>query len=1036
MFTIFCGILSGLRQISCIVSSAFGNFTEVLGTSEMASFDPIDISSSDSDSDLREIDNYREGSPVTDSASSVNYRVLPSWGPSNPPHLTSHNGHSRQDRSSSKRQVVNGETFSKPHRVHSSLETPGASSSRMAWDGNLYQSNGLNNAGRFNTTHESRSFPESMKRTLPASIQPSISSARLNNFVENVGGSQIHETYGKYDQPATWSDSSNGKNHMVEDFHRGTGNDLSFYEKRGNRLLPSSLMTGKYSPALQVFSSNDSMYQTGLGEERNPGADERFVYQAALEDLHQPKDFAELPDGILSVSLLRHQKIALAWMLKKESSGLCLGGILADDQGLGKTVSMIALIHAQRIKEGKAKPEDSCNTQAEALNLDDDDETRDLAADETKQAKDSEEFTILPQTSNTIKGFHCKRPTAGTLIVCPASVLRQWARELHEKVTDKAKLSVLIYHGGNRTKSPASLAKYDAVLTTYAIVSNEVPKQPAFEEDDNDGDVYGLSSTFSMAKKRKKLSANKKSKKGKKEINISAFDSDCGTLAKVKWSRVILDESQTIKNHRTQVARACCSLRAKRRWCLSGTPIQNSIDELFSYFRFLRYDPYDKYKTFVSSIKALISRDSAKGYKKLQVVLRNIMLRRTKGTFIEGKPIITLPPKKVHLKRVDFSAEERNFYSKLEADSRKQFKAYAAAGTVNQNYANILLLLLRLRQACDHPLLVKGFRSDPVGKVSSEMAQSLPRELLVNLYKLLEDSLALCLACKDPPENAIVTMCGHVFCYQCVSDYLTGEDNTCPASECKEQLGADLVYSRATLRRCLSDDIDSDSTVSCEMGEKSKVLQTDYMSSKISSALGILNSHCISRGRRSMSSDLVTLEGDASSSGGVYLDSESEEPEKAIVFSQWTGMLDLVEISLKNSYINFRRLDGTMSIAARDKAVKDFNTDPEVDVMLMSLKAGNLGLNMVAASRVILLDLWWNPTTEDQAVDRAHRIGQTRPVTVSRLTIKDTVEDRILALQEDKRKMVASAFGEDQSGMSATRLTVEDLRFLFEGSGR
>lgn len=67
--------------------------------------------------------------------------------------------------------------------------------------------------------------------------------------------------------------------------------------------------------------------------------------------------------------------------------------------------------------------------------------------------------------------------------------------------------------------------------------------------------------------------------------------------------------------------------------------------------------------------------------------------------------------------------------------------------------------------------------------------------------------------------------------------------------------------------------------------------------------------------------------------------------------------------------------------------------------MLMSLKAGNLGLNMVAACHVILLDLWWNPTTEDQAVDRAHRIGQTRPVTVTRLTIKDTVEDRILALQ-------------------------------------
>lgn len=289
----------------------------------------------------------------------------------------------------------------------------------------------------------------------------------------------------------------------------------------------------------------------------------------------------------------------------------------------------------QRALEANSKAKESCNTRTEALNLDDDDGiSACVALDDANQIKESDDFTILPQASNTIKGFHSRRPTAGTLIVCPASVLRQWARELDEKVTDEARLSVLIYHGGNRTKDPAALAKYDAVLTTYAIVTNEVPKQPLVEEDDDeqkDGDHYGLSSAFTMEKKQKRSSANKKFKKGKKEIDMSAFDSNCGTLARVKWSRVVLDESQTIKNHRTQVARACCSLRAKRRWCLSGTPIQNSVDELFSYFRFLRYDPYDKYKTFGSSIKALISRDSNKGYKKLQVVLRNIMLRRTKG---------------------------------------------------------------------------------------------------------------------------------------------------------------------------------------------------------------------------------------------------------------------------------------------------------------------------------------------------------------------------------------------------------------------
>jgi len=93
----------------------------------------------------------------------------------------------------------------------------------------------------------------------------------------------------------------------------------------------------------------------------------------------------------------------------------------------------------------------------------------------------------------------------------------------------------------------------------------------------------------------------------------------------------VLDEAQTIKNYRTIVARACCGLRAKRRWCLSGTPIQNAIDELFSYFRFLKYDPYSTFNSFCTMIKHPIARDAVLGYKKLQAVLRVVLLRRTKG---------------------------------------------------------------------------------------------------------------------------------------------------------------------------------------------------------------------------------------------------------------------------------------------------------------------------------------------------------------------------------------------------------------------
>ncbi|KAG6466714.1 hypothetical protein ZIOFF_075459 [Zingiber officinale] len=326
-------------------------------------------------------------------------------------------------------------------------------------------------------------------------------------------------------------------------------------------------------------------------------------------------------------------------------------------------------------------------------------------------------------------------------------------------------------------------------------------------------------------------------------------------------------------------------------------------------------------------------------------------------------------------------------------------------GTLKQNYASILMLLLRLRQACDHPLLVKGFHTDTIGKDSLDMARQLPREMLINLRNQLE-GLAICTICSDPPEDGVVSMCGHVFCYQCVSERLIGD--TCPAPGCKDILGTDCVFSRGTLKSCICENFDDETSTSSTFDEQ-QITHSGYVSSKIKAALDILTTIA-----SQSSSSVHDLIGDSAS---AQLNLTTEVPEKAIVFSQWTSMLDLLELSLNENLIQYRRLDGTMTLVSRDKAVKDFNTDPEVTVMLMSLKAGSLGLNMIAACHVILLDLWWNPSTEDQAIDRAHRIGQTRPVTVSRITVKDTVEDRILALQEEKRKMVSSAFGEDQTGM-------------------
>ena len=149
------------------------------------------------------------------------------------------------------------------------------------------------------------------------------------------------------------------------------------------------------------------------------------------------------------------------------------------------------------------------------------------------------------------------------------------------------------------------------------------------------------------------------------------------------------------------------------------------------------------------------------------------------------------------------------------------------------------------------------------------------------------------------------------------------------------------------------------------------------------------------------------------------LEEALEEGHKALVFSQWTSLLDLVEPELEARGVAFTRLDG--STRDRGGVVASFQADDGPPVMLVSLKAGGTGLNLTAADHVFLLDPWWNPAVEDQAADRAHRIGQDRPVLVHRLVAEDTVDERILALQAQKREIAEAALGEAEAAAGLTR---------------
>lgn len=139
-------------------------------------------------------------------------------------------------------------------------------------------------------------------------------------------------------------------------------------------------------------------------------------------------------------------------------------------------------------------------------------------------------------------------------------------------------------------------------------------------------------------------------------------------------------------------------------------------------------------------------------------------------------------------------------------------------------------------------------------------------------------------------------------------------------------------------------------------------------------------------------------------------------------------MLDLLEIPLKRQGFRFVRLDGTMTQRDRERVLRQFATDPKVSLLLVSLLSGGVGLNLVAASNVFFLDSWWNPAAEEQAIQRVHRIGQTKPVHVYRFIVRKTVEERILDLQS-RKKMLAASLG--VSAEEIKRVRIDELKSLF-----
>ncbi|XP_015074495.1 ATP-dependent helicase rhp16-like [Solanum pennellii] len=479
-------------------------------------------------------------------------------------------------------------------------------------------------------------------------------------------------------------------------------------------------------------------------------------------------------------------------------------------------------------------------------------------------------------------------------------------------------------------------------------------------------------------------------------------------LRSMNWNRIILDEAHCVKNIRSNTTRAILSLESSYKWALSGTPLQNRVGELYSLVCFLQITPYSYYFCEDCDCRALdnssfecphchhqsfrhfcwwnryiaspIQSQGNHGFGRDAMILlkhkilKTIMLRRTK----KGRAAdLGLPLKIVTLRKDCFDVKEEDYYRSLWDESRAQFNIYIQAGTLMNNYVNIFNLLTRMRQAVDHPYLVECS--------SSALARS-GRTTNVGYAE------QTCGLCHYPVEDPIVNSCTHVFCKSCLINF----------SAIVEQLSCPSCFKSITVDFTAND-------------QKTKATIKGFRSSSI------LTRICLDNFQTSTKIEALREE--------IRFMIEREGSAKAIVFSQFTSFLDLIHYSLQKSGINCVQLDGSMTITARDSAITRFTNDPDCIIFLMSLKAGGLSLNLTVASHVFLMDPWWNAAVERQAEDRIHRIGQFKPTRIVRFVIENTIEERILELQEKKKLLFEGTVGGASEALE--KLTEADLKFLF-----
>ncbi|KAI1008058.1 DNA repair protein rad5 [Podosphaera aphanis] len=625
----------------------------------------------------------------------------------------------------------------------------------------------------------------------------------------------------------------------------------------------------------------------------------------------------------------------------------CFGGILADEMGLGKTIEMMSLIHSHKTQVASER-------------------------DETDSAKSHS------QVSRKLAGLKkLEYAPCTTLVIAPMSLIAQWQSEAEVASVDGS-IKTMVYYGSEKSTDLKVLcceanaaSAPDVIVTSYGVILSEYNQ------------VTG------------------------KNNNRSASSG----LFSLRYFRVILDEAHYIKNRQSKTSKACYEIEADHRWALTGTPIVNKLEDLFSLVHFLRVDPWSNFsfwRTFITV--PFESKNFVAALDVVQTVLEPLVLRRTKDMKTPtGEALVPLPQRTIDIVNIELSQPEREVYEHILTKAKRTLEENVEAGTVLRAYTSIFAQILRLRQSCCHPVLTRNpavvadeedaaQAADAANGLADDMdLQSLIERFTAEtddpadanifgasvLKQIQSDAENECPICSEEPMiERTVTGCWHSACKKCLLDYI------------KHQREKDEIPRCISCREVLNTR-DMFEVVKDERGSKdeSPKISLQRIGSTSSAKISALVSH---------------LKGLRRDSPGC----------KSVVFSQFTSFLSLIEPALNRAFIPFLRLDGSMAQKSRASVLSKFASSQENTVLLLSLRAGGVGLNLTMAKRVFMMDPWWSFAVESQAIDRVYRMGQTDEVKVYRFIVQNSVEEQMLKIQ-DRKKFIASSLG---------MMSVEDKR--------